>query len=276
VASSTQHHGSDASPGRHRLGGWRLAALAAVAVAGAAGAGASARILAHGSGSPGGSGLPGGGFGLHRTVPPLHLRTADGRRITLAAFRGKVVVFAPFLTLCSEVCPLTTGAFLQMQHDADAAGVAGRMVFAEISVDPWRDSPARLRAFARRADITFRLLTGTRREVAAFWHFFGIGYRRVPQGQPPAMDWWTHRPLTFDIEHTDALFVIDPTGHEREVMLGIPGGLQGTLTPPLLSLLSTSGRADLANPKAAGWTVAGALRNIGSLLGRTIPARPLE
>jgi len=53
------------------------------------------------------------------------------------------------LTLCHEVRPLTTGAFIAMKHAVRKAGLADRVIFTEISVDPWRDSPARLRAFAR-------------------------------------------------------------------------------------------------------------------------------
>jgi cytochrome oxidase Cu insertion factor (SCO1/SenC/PrrC family) len=204
----------------------------------------------------------------------MPMLTASGRRMTLDAYRGKVVVLAPFLTLCSEVCPLTTGAFLQMRHDVDAAGLGRRVVFIEASVDPWRDSPARLRAFAKTAGIDFPMLTGTKREAAAFWQFFGVGYRRIPQGHPPALDWWTHRPQAFDVQHSDALFIIDAAGYEREVMLGMPGGLQGSLTPALERLLSRAGRADLADPKAAGWTIGDALRNIGGLLGQPIPQRP--
>jgi protein SCO1 len=201
--------------------------------------------------------------------------SSSGRRITLAAYRGEVVVLAPFLTLCSEVCPLTTGAFLEMRHDAESAGLGRRVVFVEVSVDPWRDSPARLRAFARTAGIPFPMLTGTREEIANFWKFFGVGYRRVPQGHPVALDWWTQRPQKFDVQHSEALFIIDPHGYEREVMLGMPGGLQGSLTRKLRSLLSQAGLADLENPNAAGWTVPDALRNIGQLLGRSIPQRPM-
>jgi len=275
VSSSPQQQGAG-GPAYRPLAGRRLAAVVAATVVVAAALGASAAILAQGSGARSSvRTLPGGGLRIHRKVPALPMLTASGRPITLAAFRGKVVVLAPFLTLCSEVCPLTTGAFVQMQHDVDAAGLGGRVVFVEASVDPWRDSPARLMAFVKTADITFPLLTGTRQEVAGFWRFFGVGYRRVPQGHPPALDWWTHRPQKFDVEHSDALFIIDPAGYEREIMLGMPGGLQGSLTPELKSLLGRAGRADLTNPQAAGWTVSGALRNIGQLLGRPIAQRPI-
>jgi protein SCO1 len=213
------------------------------------------------------------GYKLDRHIPSFPLRSSGGGPTSLAAYRGKVVVLTPFLTLCSEVCPLTTGAYLQMQHDARAAGLAGDVVFLEASVDGWRDSPARLRAFAKRTRATFPMVTGSPAQLRALWRFLGIGYRRVPQGHPPATDWWTGKPLTFDVEHTDGLFIIDRTGHERVIMLGMPA-LGGNLEPNLKSLLSDTGLQNLKHPQA-GWTVPQALANLSHIVGRPIPPRPL-
>jgi cytochrome oxidase Cu insertion factor (SCO1/SenC/PrrC family) len=45
-----------------------------------------------------------------------------------------------------------------------------------VSVDPWRDHPARLRAFARITHTRFPLLTGTYAQPARFWRFFRVSY----------------------------------------------------------------------------------------------------
>ena len=66
---------------------------------------------------------------------------------SLAAMRGQVVVLAGFLTLCQETCPLTTGNLLVMGRAVTAAGLGRRVRFAELTVDPGRDTPARLRAY---------------------------------------------------------------------------------------------------------------------------------
>src|ERR1051326_1798830 len=92
------------------------------------------------------------GVRVDRAVPSVPLLDEHGRHVALADYRGKIVVLSPVLTLCHEVCPLTTGAFMSMERAVRRAGLAGRVVFAEISVDPWRDSPARLRAFSRLTD----------------------------------------------------------------------------------------------------------------------------
>ncbi len=208
-------------------------------------------------------------FAADKPVPDIPLVDQNGRATSLAAFRGRVVVLTPFLSLCGEVCPLTTGALLAMQHDVAAAGLGRRVVFVEATVDPWRDSPRRLHAFARMTGVSFPLLTGSKANIARLWKFFGVGYRRVPEGSPPSIDWMTHRPERFDVEHTDGLFYIDPAGRERLIVLGMPS-LGGKLSPTLSRLLDQTGRQNLAHPQAA-WTIRQALQDLGHLLGRPIP-----
>ncbi len=190
--------------------------------------------------------------------------------MTLADFRGKVVVLSPTLTLCHEVCPLTVGAFDAMREAVRRAGLGGRVDFAAISVDPWRDSPARLRAFARYAHVRFALLTGSERNLRRFWHALGVGFFRTPQGKHRDVDWWTQRPERFDVAHTDGLLFVDARGHLRIALVGVPS-LGDELAPRLRSLLSDEGLAELGHPQVP-WTLREALSNLSLLVGRTIPA----
>jgi protein SCO1/2 len=236
---------------------------AAVAAAAAASVGA-ALALAGGHTPP-----PLFGDAVDRSVPPLRLQTESGRTTSLSAYRGRVVVLAPFLTLCHEVCPLTTAAFQTMQRSVAEAGLGGRVVFAEVSVDPWRDSPARLRAFGHLTHSRFPLLTGTATELARFWRFFGVAYWRTKEDKPPDVDWLTGKPLTFDVDHTDCLFLIDARGHERIVDVGIPE-ISEHVPQALTALLNAQGRDDLTHPRP-GWTPQQALDDLQRLLGRPIP-----
>jgi protein SCO1 len=210
---------------------------------------------------------------LDRTVPGVPLVDQNGRQVTFASFRGKVVVLAPFLTLCHESCPLTTGAFEQMQREVDQAGLARRVVFVEASVDPWRDTTRRLRAFARLAGIKFTLLTGSQQSLTRLWRYFGVSFFRVPEGKPADTDWLTGKPLTFDVIHTDALFLLDKQGDERIV----DGGMVtiDALPARLTRLLSKDGRHDLAHP-SPGWTMPDAIRDIAYLLGTTLLDPPVK
>lgn len=205
-----------------------------------------------------------------RPLPSLRLLDDRGRSVTPAGWRGKWVVLAPSMTLCHEVCPMTTGALMQLQQRLRAAGLSGQVVVAEATVDPWRDTPARLRAYRRLSGADFELLTGSQAQVARLWHFFGVYYKRVPQGNPPDVDWLTHKPEKFDVEHTDAFFIIDPDGQERILDEGMPS-VGGSLSPALRSLLSAQGTHNLAHPQLA-WTAPEIVEDLYYLMDRNLPA----
>ncbi len=190
--------------------------------------------------------------------------------MSLAALRGKVVVLAPFLSLCQDECPLVTGAFISLQRDLRGAGLAHRVVFVEATVDPGRDTVARLAAYQREFGADWDLWTGTPANVAAFWKPFGVEYQIVPEDQPPKIDWFTGRPLTYDVNHTDGYILIGTDGHERFVDATAPD--LSRLDHKLTSLLNDGGLHNLQHPQQPNWTIADALASIGWMLGTDIPA----
>lgn len=204
-----------------------------------------------------------------RKVPHFGLMDEQGKPFSLSQWHGKWVVLAPSLTLCHEVCPMTTGALTQLANQVRQVGLSSQVVIAEATVDPWRDSPARLRAYRRLSGANFAMLTGTQDQIRQLWKFFGVYYQRVPQGNPPDVDWLTHQPETFDVQHTDGIFFIDPAGQERVAEQGMPSVAH--LTPTLQSLLNDEGRKNLAQPQTP-WTAAAALDDLYYLMNRNIPA----
>ncbi len=215
---------------------------------------------------------PGQGLVLDRPTPQ-HVPLVDqrGQPVSLAALRGKVVVLAPFLSLCQDECPLVTGAFISLQRDLRAAGLANRVVFVETTVDPGRDSVARLAAYQKEFGADWDLWTGTPADIAAFWKPFGVEYQIVPEEQPPKIDWFTGKPLTYDVDHTDGYILIDTAGRERFVDATAPNE-KGQLDPKLRGLLDAGGEHELQNPQAPDWTTADALASISWLLGTNVPA----
>ena len=193
-----------------------------------------------------------------------------GQPVTLGGLKGKVVVLAPFLSLCQDECPLITAAFIGLQRDLRAAGLADRVVFVEASVDPGRDTAARLAAYQKEFGADWDLWTGTPANVAAFWKAFGVTYQIVPEAQPPHLDWYTGRPLTYDVDHTDGYFLIDAKGHERFIDINAPD-LKGDLNNKLTSLLDAGGVHGLEHPQQTAWTVDQALASISWLLGVNVP-----
>jgi protein SCO1/2 len=204
-----------------------------------------------------------------RKVPQVELIDEQGKPFSLSQWRGKWVVLAPSLTLCHEVCPMTTGALTQLTNEVKRAGLASQVVIAEATVDPWRDSPARLRAYRELSGANFAMLTGTEDQIGRLWKFFGVYYERVPQDNPPDVDWLTHKPETFDVQHTDGIFFIDPAGQERIAEQGMPSVTH--LSPTLQSLLNDQGRQNLAHPQTP-WTAPEALDDLYYLMNRNVPA----
>ncbi|HEY2601044.1 MAG TPA: redoxin domain-containing protein [Thermoleophilaceae bacterium] len=226
-----------------------------------------ARLPGHAS-----DGVDGGSIGngkltvgtlLDRQVPDFELVDERGHSTSLKSFRGRYLVLAPSMTLCHEVCPMTTAALERIQRTIDRDGLGGDATVAEVSVDPWRDTPRRLRAYARLAGVNFRMLTGSRAELARLWRYFGVYFRRVPQGRSPDTDWLTGKPETFDVEHTDGLFIIDPHGNWRVAAIGMPA-VGGRLPARLERLLSDEGRNNLRHPQAP-WTPHQALADLFTL-----------
>jgi protein SCO1 len=205
-----------------------------------------------------------------KVAPDIPLVNANGQATSLNAYRGKWVVLAPSMTLCQEVCPMTTGALVELQQSLAKAGLAKRVEVVEATVDPWRDTPSRLRAYAKLSGLHFIQLTGTRRNIHRLWKFFGVFYERVPEGHPADVDWLTHRPLSFDIDHTDAVFIIDPAGQLRVVDDGMPK-LAGPLSKRLRALLDSQGRQNLAHPELP-WTAADLIDDLDFEMNREIPA----
>jgi cytochrome oxidase Cu insertion factor (SCO1/SenC/PrrC family)/thiol-disulfide isomerase/thioredoxin len=209
-------------------------------------------------------------FQRPRPVPSVSLVDQAGRRTSLAALRGKWVVLAPSMTLCHEVCPMTTAVLTELQSRLQQAGLSRQVAVVEATVDPWRDTPARLRAYRRLAGASFTMLTGSQAAIHRLWRFFGVFFARIPQGHPADIDWLTHKPETFDVAHTNAFFLLDPAGQERVADEGMPS-VAGPLSARLRALLNEQGIHNLAQPQLA-WTAGNVLDDVYYLMDRNLPA----
>jgi len=204
------------------------------------------------------------------SVTGLPLTNQFGQSVSLAAFRGKTIMLVPFLTLCSDICPMTTGNLLQVEKSLEAAHVAGKVQIVELSVDPDRDSPARLDAYAHLTGATWQLVTESDSELTTISRFFGFTYQKVPQDNPPAVDWWTGVPLTYDVNHSDGYVLINPAGTQR-FTTGAAPAFSGKLNPKLYAFLSDLGRQHLAHPAQPAWTPSDALSALSWMLGQSVP-----
>ena len=212
---------------------------------------------------------PDQGLVVKQSVPNVPLTAANGQTLRFSDFRGKYVVLAPFLTLCQDECPLITGAYFAMERDVKAAGLGNRVEFVTVSVDPWRDTPARDAAFERRFGANWLMLTGSQSTLEQFWGPFGVFFESVPEDDHALRDWWTGRPLTIEVLHTDGYILIDPKGRERFINSNAPN--VPSLSPNLKALLDRGGLRHYEHPLPTAWTVGDAVASLEWLTGRNIP-----
>ncbi len=118
------------------------------------------------------------------SIASLPLENQEGQQVNLDQFRGRVVLLAPFLTSCQEECPITTAALLDVQRALANDGLSKKVTILEVTVDPGRDTPARMKAYADLSGSTWPLLTGSPATVASLWRHFGIYYEKVAEASP--------------------------------------------------------------------------------------------
>ena len=108
-------------------------------------------------------------------APAFRLRDQDGRRVSMADYRGRTVVMAFVYSTCKDTCPgqvqSIRGALDRLGHDVLALLV---------SVDPRNDTPARARRFLLEQHVTgrMRFVLGSERELAPVWKGYGIAPQR--------------------------------------------------------------------------------------------------
>jgi protein SCO1/2 len=76
---------------------------------------------------------------MDRQAPDFALQNADGRAVSLATYRGKVVVLHFIYTHCPDVCPLHAERIAEIQAMVNQSPMKGQVQFVSITTDPSRD-----------------------------------------------------------------------------------------------------------------------------------------
>ena len=82
---------------------------------------------------------------LDRSAPPLGLVDQAGDTVTLARFAGRPVIVTFAYAHCQTVCPIVVHEALDAQRRLAALGPE----LVVVTLDPWRDTPARLPTIAQ-------------------------------------------------------------------------------------------------------------------------------
>lgn len=102
------------------------------------------------------------------------LQSADGP-VALRDFRGKVVLLYFGYTYCPDICPTSLAATAEGLKELTPDELA-RVAVILVSVDPKRDTPARLKEYARFFHQAIVGVTGTPEEIAAVAKRYGVFY----------------------------------------------------------------------------------------------------
>lgn len=131
------------------------------------------------------------------------LNDHDGRRRTLADFRGKAVVLFFGYLQCPNYCPLTLSKLAEVM--ALLGPDAQRVQVLFITVDPERDTPQALKEYVSNFHPSFLGLHATPQATPALALGFRVYYRKVP-GNPPG---------NYHIDHAVFSYAYDPAGRLR-------------------------------------------------------------
>jgi cytochrome oxidase Cu insertion factor (SCO1/SenC/PrrC family) len=171
-------------------------------------AAAALAVFSRASSGGGGSALesnPGldPGTRLSRPAPDFTLTDQFGRRVSLRSFRGRAVLLAFIDSQCTTVCPLTTTAMLDAKALLGRAGA--EVALLGVDANPAAIAVRDVRAYSAVHGMIGRwdFLTGSLAQLKRVWSAYGIGVE-ILRGQ---------------IDHTPALFAIDPQGRLRKVYL---------------------------------------------------------
>jgi len=209
----------------------------------------------------------------------LPLTDVAGQVRHLSDFAGRVVVISDGMTLCQETCPLDTATVVQTAHRIDAAGLADKVQFLTITVDPQRDTVPQIAAYRKLYAASgtlpnWTVLTGSPATISLLWKHFGVYTKKVREDNPPAKNWRTGQTLSYDIEHSDEVFFLDGKGNERFVLEGAPVVQNKSEIPTVMyHFLSKQGRHNVAHPQATDWTEAQAVQVLSWLLNKHIKSR---
>jgi protein SCO1/2 len=148
---------------------------------------------------------------LDRPAPPLALTDQHGDRVSLARFRGRPVLVAFAYAHCTTVCPVVVHEMTDAQRRLGSDGPA----LLILTLDPWRDTPARLPSLARSWDVgaDAHVLSGSVDEVNRI-----LDAWEVPR---------TRDTTTGEVTHPAFVYIVGPDGR---LVRQVPGYADAVVT----------------------------------------------
>ena len=148
---------------------------------------------------------------LDTPAPNFTLTSQDGRQVSLASLRGKVVLLSFLDPVCTTDCPVIASEM--RVADVLLGSRAADVELVSVVANPTYTSLAYTRAFDVQEGLNtvpnWLYLTGTVSQLATVWHSFGIEVEDLPAGAMAA--------------HNDIAFVISAKGVLQQEISDDPG-----------------------------------------------------
>jgi protein SCO1/2 len=190
-------------------------------------------------------------------VPSYRLVDQDGRTRTPEELRGSVWVADFIFTSCKSVCPVLSAKMVQVQRAISDP----RLKFVSFSVDPERDAPEALKAYAKRwapDETRWTLLANTRQSLDALSRGMKTFVERQPDPDATV--------------HSAELFLVDGKGQVRG-LYATDGTSFDELVPDARRLLAElEGASARSDARAASEDGAVLYRQLGCAGCHDVPA----
>ena len=139
-------------------------------------------------------------------LPALDLsltRANDGRAVTAADYRGKVILLYFGYMHCPDICPTTLSNLSEVLQHLGPAADQVRVLF--VTVDPNRDTPATMKGYVQSFAPQIDGLRGTPDQLVTLTRRYRVAFSVTPG--PP-----------YEVMHSNTVFVFAPDGRARLVM----------------------------------------------------------
>lgn len=145
-------------------------------------------------------------------LPEFSLTDHEGRPFTRERLRGRTSLLFFGFTHCPDICPVTLQQLADARRElasgsTHAASLPGIVL---ISVDPERDTPAKLAAYVRHFGDDIVGVTGTRDAIRALAEPLGIFFEKQATGDDYAV---SHSTAVLVVDRDAALFALFSAPH---------------------------------------------------------------
>jgi protein SCO1/2 len=168
-------------------------------------------------------------FDTPRRVPEVELMRHDGDPFSTAQWQGKWDLITFGYSYCPDICPTNMADMNVALQQLTALGLADRVRFWLVTVDPERDSVAQLSLYVPYFNPAFVGLTGADDQLATLANQLGAVYFREGNGEED-----------YTVAHSDNYAIVDPDGNLTTLLR--PPHKPSHITDALALLMNSSGR----------------------------------